>query len=156
MACRKDRCPGSGRSRWSQYPSPIARARFAPFLVSQHAGEDHVGQAPLEGAHGHHGRPAAGPAGVVVGAALGRVPQLHDGHDVQGPGDAPAERAPPLGAADKGGAPSTLRAQNRSVCRVMICPGFSQDYPLMPKVVLSQGSWGCLIQCAAFSSLTYR
>ena len=83
-------------------------------------------------------------------------PQLHDGHDVQGPGDAPAERAPPLGAADKGGAPSTLRAQNRSVCRVMICPGFSQDYPLMPKVVLSQGSWGCLIQCAAFSSLTYR
>jgi len=26
----------------------------------------------------------------------------------------------------------------------------------MPKVALSQGSWGYLIRCAAFSSLTYR
>ena len=31
--------------------------------------------------------------------------------------------------ADNGSAPSSLRAQNRSVCRVMVCPGgFGQDY----------------------------
>ena len=34
----------------------------------------------------------------------------------------------PVGAADNGSAPSSLRAQNRSVCRVMVGPGFGQDY----------------------------
>jgi hypothetical protein len=70
-----------------------ARARFPPFLVGQHAREDHVGQAPLEGAHGHHGRHPAGAALVVAGAALGLVPQLHDRHDVQDAVDAPVPGA---------------------------------------------------------------
>ena len=39
-----------------------------------------------------------------------------------------AERAPPFGVADNGGAPNNRRAQNRSVCRVMVWPGFGQDY----------------------------
>ena len=37
-----------------------------------------------------------------------------------------AERAPSFGAADNGGAPKSLRAQNRSVCDVMVCPGFGR------------------------------
>ena len=37
-------------------------------------------------------------------------------------------RAPLPGAADNGGAPNGLRAQNGSVCHVMACPGFGQDY----------------------------
>jgi hypothetical protein len=37
-------------------------------------------------------------------------------------------RAPLPGAADNGGAPSNLRAQNGSVCHVMACPSFGQDY----------------------------
>ena len=98
-------------------------------VIEDHLVVDDVGEPTLEGAHGFHGCLPGGNLAVVVGAAFAvAVAQLHDGHDVQDPGDAPAERAPPLGAADKGGAPSTLRAQNRSVCRVMICPGFSQDY----------------------------
>jgi hypothetical protein len=37
-------------------------------------------------------------------------------------------RAPLPGAADNGGAPNGLRAQNGSVCHVMACPSFGQDY----------------------------
>ena len=66
-----------------------SRACFASFLVGERAGEHDVGQAPFEGAHGHHGWHAAVPALVVVGAAFGLVPQLDYGHDVQDPVDAP-------------------------------------------------------------------
>ena len=91
MASPKSRCPGSGRSRWSQSrPRLPARARrFAPFLVGEHAGVDDVGQAAFEGAHGHHRGHAAGLARVVVGAAFGLVAELDDGHDVQDPVDPP-------------------------------------------------------------------
>jgi hypothetical protein len=65
-----------------------ARARFPLLLVSQHAGEDDVSQAPSVGAHGHHGRHSAGSALVVVGAALGLVSQLDHRHGVQDPVDA--------------------------------------------------------------------
>ena len=37
-------------------------------------------------------------------------------------------RAPLPGAVDNGGAPNGLRAQNGSVCHVMACPSFGQDY----------------------------
>jgi hypothetical protein len=95
----------AGHAGVSSRPRLPARARFASFLVGEHAGEDDVGQPPLQGAHGHHGRHAAGPALVVIGAALGLVPQLHDRHDVQDPVDAPVPgaRQPVAGLAAGGG-----------------------------------------------------
>jgi len=72
---------------------PSRARRFSPFLVGEHAGEDDVGQASFEGAHGHHGRHPAGLAGVVVDAAFGLVSELDDGHDVQGPVDPPVPGA---------------------------------------------------------------
>jgi len=57
-------------------------------LVVEQAGVDDVGQSTFEGTHGHHRGHAAGLAPVVIGAAFGGVPQLHDRQDVQRPVDA--------------------------------------------------------------------
>ena len=36
---------------------------------------------------------------------------------------------------DNGGAPSSLRPQNRSNCRLMVCPGFGQNLSQRPTEV---------------------
>ena len=83
-----------GRAGLKSRPRVPTRARcFASLLVVEHARVDDIGESAFEGAHRHHRGHAAGFASVVVGAAFGGVPQLHDGHDVQGAVDAPVAGA---------------------------------------------------------------
>src|SRR5262249_59223004 len=83
-----------GRAGLKSRPRVPTGARcFASLLVVEHARVDDIGESAFEGAHRHHRGHAAGFASVVVGAAFGGVPQLHDGHDVQGAVDAPVAGA---------------------------------------------------------------
>jgi hypothetical protein len=67
-----------------------SRARFQPpFLVGDELAVDDVGKPSFECPDGFHGGLAGGEFAAVVGTAVGVVAQLHDGHDVQHPVDAP-------------------------------------------------------------------
>jgi hypothetical protein len=66
-----------------------SRARFRAPGVSDHLVIDDVRQPAFEGAHRFAGCLPGGDFAVVVGAALGGVAELDDGHDVQHPVDLP-------------------------------------------------------------------
>jgi len=53
----------------------------------------HIGQSPFQCAQGFHGGLARRDAATEVRAALGVIADLDDGHDVQGPVDAPVTGA---------------------------------------------------------------
>lgn len=61
QTCRLQLCTRANPDPVIRVRSPVARpARFPPFLVGEHAGENDVGQAPFKSAHGHHRGHAAG------------------------------------------------------------------------------------------------
>ena len=70
-----------------------ARARRCSVCVVAHLLVDDVGQASFQAAHRFHGGFAGGDFPVVVAASFRVGAQLHDGHDVQHPVDAPVPRA---------------------------------------------------------------
>jgi hypothetical protein len=66
-----------------------SRARFRGLGVFGHLAAGDVGQPPFDAAQRFHAGLAGGQLAAVIGAAFGVVAQLHDGHDVQHPVDAP-------------------------------------------------------------------
>ncbi len=120
---------------------PRAR-RFSSFLVGGHAGEDDVGQASFEGAHGHHRRHPAGLAGVVVDAACGLVPELDDGHDVQCPVDPPVPGA---------GEPVALLVTGGGVQRRGAVPGANRSRSANRRRVLPTRSRGLMVATSALA-----
>src|SRR5674476_761782 len=89
VAYPKSRCPGSGRSRWSQEPPPVpSRARLldrsgAFPRVGDQLAVDPIGQATFQAPQRLQGCLALGTLAPVVGASVGVVAELDDAGHVQ-------------------------------------------------------------------------